>query len=133
MNGTTFSPDTATAPTFDTRLTLGAELVTRLLAAPQAIADAQKAYDEAHVAYETCKAGVVIQAFSAPLFPGKKEGEPNRAAGNEEERAAAVAKTLAENITLKPLASGRDEALRKLSLARNEFEALKLVVQALSR
>lgn len=108
--------------------TVAPKVVKMLMEAPEAILKAQRAYDAANAEYLACYAGIVIQAFSAKFFPPKKDGETElRAASNDAERDAAVAKLTTTDPTLLKLAAAREEALRNLQFARNHLETAKTV------
>lgn len=105
------------------------DLAERLLAQPLRITDAQRDFDIVDRMYQARLTELTIAAFSKPLFPGKKPEDPLRPASNDTEREAAINQTLSNDLNMIDLARQHDTALRMLILARNEFEALKLVAQ----
>ena len=106
-------------------------LITRLLALPEMIRAAQADFDQADFGYREALAKVTIRAFSEPLFPGKKDGEGLRPASNDTEREAAIERLATTDSALIIVAQQREVALRTLMVAKNEFEAVKLVTQLL--
>ena len=106
-------------------------LVRQLLNLPAEIGQWQADFDATDRAYKAQLAEITIRAFSAPLFPGKKEGEGNRPASNDTEREAAVAQLVATDGKLITLATEREAALRMLQQVRNQFEAVKIAAQLL--
>lgn len=108
------------------------EIISMLLNGPRDICDAQATFDVADRLYKARLAQITIGAFNVPLFPGKKEGEPMRAASNDTERDAAVAHMIANDVTLIDLVQEREAALRSLSYAKNRFEAARLIAGLLS-
>lgn len=106
-------------------------LITRLLALPEMIRAAQAEFDQADFTYRQTLASITIRAFSEPLFPGKKEGEGLRPASNDTEREAAIEKLATSDSALIIAAQQREVTLRALMVAKNEFEAVKLVTQLL--
>jgi hypothetical protein len=104
----------------------------RLLWGPGDILEKQAAFDEADRAYKTRLAALTLDAFRAPLFPGKKDGDPMRPAGNDAERDAALDSLASTDPQLVVLVQARELAQRELSLARNLFEGAKYAVQYLT-
>jgi hypothetical protein len=105
------------------------QIIAELLAAPARIRPLQTAYDEADRAYRSRLITLTFEAFTQPLFPGKKDGDPMRIAGNEDERTAAVEKKCGQDATLIQLAFTRSTAKADLIEAQNQFDALKLAAQ----
>lgn len=103
----------------------------KLIDAPGKIAEAQKLVDDAVRLYSARLSIVTIKAFSAALFPGKKDGDPNRPASNDTEREAAIQQLITSDPVLEGYAQAREAALRELTRLRGEFEAFKLVMQYL--
>ena len=106
-------------------------LVRQLLNLPAEIGQWQADFDATDRAYKAQLAETTIRAFSAPLFPCKKEGEGNRPASNDTEREAAVAQLVATDGKSITLATEREAALRMLQQVKNQFEAVKIAAQLL--
>lgn len=107
-------------------------LIRQLMGLPSEIGQWQADYDATDRAYKAYLAEVTIRAFSAPLFPGKKDGEPNRPASNDTEREAAIAQLVGTDPKLITLAVERESALRMLVQVKNQFEAVKLAAQLMA-
>lgn len=107
-------------------------LITRLLALPEMIRSAQASFDTADFNYREQLSRITIQAFSEPLFPGKKEGEGKRSASNDTEREAAISHMATTDSALMIAAQQREIALRSLMQVKNEFEAIKYAIQLLT-
>ena len=107
-------------------------LIRQLMGLPGEIGQWQADYDATDRAYKAYLAEVTIRAFSAPLFPGKKDGEPNRPASNDTEREAAIMQLVGTDPKLITLAVERESALRMLVQVKNQFEAVKLAAQLMA-
>ncbi len=106
-------------------------LITRLLALPEMIRAAQGDFDKADFSYREALAKVTIRAFSEPLFPGKKPEDGMRPASNDTEREAAIERLATSDSNLIIVTQQREITLRNLIVAKNEFDAVKLVTQLL--
>lgn len=107
-------------------------VVLLLLDLPADIKKKQEAFDSADTVYQGVLATVTLKAYSETLFPGKKDGEPKRAASNDDERKAAVAILTTGDSTLAKHAEERERALRELQEAKNKFEGAKLAAALLA-
>ena len=107
-------------------------LIRQLMGLPAEIGQWQADFDATDRAYKAYLAEVTIRAFSAPLFPGKKDGEPNRTASNDTEREAAIMQLVGTDAKLIALAAEREAALRMLQQVRNQFEGVKLAAQLMA-
>lgn len=96
---------------------------------PSLIQTNQGIFDKADRAYQKRRAELTIQAFTRPMFPGKKDGEGLRPASNDTERDAAVQMVLLFDEQLDQLADRREMALRVLMGNKNAFEAAKITAQ----
>lgn len=102
-------------------------LIEQLMHAPARIAQAQAAYDAADAAYKRLLTRLSMVALTAPLFPGKREGDAPRPAANEAERELAIETMAAENQDLIAAAEARAHAVRVLAQERNTFEAAQII------
>jgi hypothetical protein len=104
-------------------------LISELLAIPTRINELQSALDMINATYESMLTTLTLLAYSEPLFPGKKEGDPLRIASNDDERKLAVQIMLQRDAEFKRVADVRDDAQRKLAYERNKLEAAKIIVK----
>ena len=104
-------------------------LASELLSIPTRIVELQSALDMINASYETMLTTLTLLAYSEPLFPGKKDGDPARPASNDDERKLAVQIMLQRDTEFKRVASLRDEALRRLQYERNKLEAAKILTR----
>lgn len=102
-------------------------LVNELLAIPMRIRELQSAVDMIDAEYESMLANLTWRAWTQPLFPGKKEGDPMRPAGNDDERRLAVQMLIAQDAEFRRVASIRDDAHGRLAYERNKLEAARIV------
>ncbi len=100
------------------------------LAAPAKLAEAQAAFDRADRVYKALLVSTSIRGLGKSLFPGK-DGV-FRAASNDTERALAIDDAVMSSPELIRLAETRESALTALRLARDTFEAAKLIASLLS-
>ncbi len=106
-------------------------LIADLLAIPTRIRELQSAVDLIDTEYESMLANLTFRAWTQPLFPGKKEGDPARPAANDDERRLAVQMLIAEDAEFRRVASIREDAHGRLAYERNKLEAAKIIVKLL--
>lgn len=104
-------------------------LVAELLAIPTRIIELQSALDMINASYESMLTTLTLLAYSEPLFPGKKDGDPARPASNDDERKLAVQIMLQRDTEFQRVAEIRDDAQRKLAYERNKLEAAKIITR----
>ena len=104
-------------------------LVNELLAIPMRIRELQSAVDMIDAEYESMLANLTWRAWTQPLFPGKKEGDAARPAGNDDERKLAVQMLIAQDAELRRIASVRDDAHGRLAYERNKLDAAKIITR----
>ena len=104
-------------------------LVAELLAIPTQIIELQSALDMINASYESMLTTLTLLAYSEPLFPGKKDGDPARPASNDDERKLAVQIMLQRDTEFQRVAEIRDDAQRKLAYERNKLEAAKIITR----
>jgi len=105
------------------------ELIKVLLDLPFRIAEAQKEFDAINRKWLLRKVELTIQAYTTPIFPGKKAEDGMRCASNEAERETAIDKVTLTDDLFATLSDEREAALRTLMLHKNHFEADKLTAQ----
>ncbi len=104
-------------------------LIADLLAIPMRIRELQSAVDLIDTEYESMLANLTFRAWTQPLFPGKKDGDPARPATNDDERRLAVQLLIAEDAEFRRVASIREDAHGRLAYERNKLEAAKIIVK----
>jgi hypothetical protein len=104
-------------------------LISELLAIPTRIVELQSALDMINASYESMLTTLTLLAYSEPLFPGKKDGDPLRVASNDDERKLAVQLMIQRDVEFKRVADLRDDAQRKLAYERNKLEAAKIITR----
>lgn len=110
-----------------------ADLVLKLLIdLPDDIYEYQKVYDTVSAMYEARLSDLTFKALSTTMFPGKKEGEPLRAASNDDERKIATSQVLIADEKFKLLTQELNEAKNELTLAKNKYEAAKIAANLLA-
>lgn len=102
-------------------------LIADLLTAPQTILDLQAALEITEREYTSMLAHLTLRAWMEPLFPPKKDGDPMRPAGNEEERRLAVQIMCQRDPDFLRITAIHEDVQRRLSYARNRLEAARIV------
>jgi len=92
----------------------------------------EAALTEAERHYKARLAELSIKALSAPLFPGKKDGDPNRPAGNDTERDLAIQKLVATDMDLITLVMNRSRSVTPISVAKVTISVMNLKRSTLS-
>lgn len=104
-------------------------LVNELLAIPMRIRELQGAVDMIDAEYESMLANLTWRAWTQPLFPGKKDGDAARPAGNDDERKLAVQMLIAQDAEFRRVGSIRDDAHGRLAYERNKLDAAKIITR----
>ena len=102
-------------------------LITDLLTAPQTILDLQAALEITEREYTSMLAHLTLRAWMEPLFPPKKDGDPMRPAGNEEERRLAVQIVCQRDPDFTRVTAIHEDVQRRLGYERNRLEAARIV------
>lgn len=109
---------------------LKSTVIETLLAAPTQIANAQAAFDEADCAYQLQLAKTSIDGLAQPFFQGKDGAY--RPAANDTERALAIDRAVSLDPDLIQLRVDREAAQIALRLAKDTFEAAKIIAGLLT-
>ncbi len=104
-------------------------LIADLLAIPTRIIELQSALDLINTTYESMLTTLTLLAYTEPLFPGKREGDPARPASNDDERKLAVQIMIQRDTEFRRVAEIREDAQRKLAYERNKLEAAKIITR----
>lgn len=107
-------------------------LVAELLSIPMRIRELQTAVDMIDAEYESMLANLTWRAWTQPLFPGKKDGDAARPAGNDDERKLAVQMLIAQDAEFRRVASVREDAHGRIAYERNKLEAAKIITRLIS-
>lgn len=104
-------------------------LVADLMQIPGRIKTLSEAFDLIDQQFQAQITALTIKAYTEPLFPPKKDGDPLRIASNDDERKLAVALMCQTDAEYQRLLALRDDAQRKLAYERNKLEAARIVVK----